>query len=223
MIFLNATQQPCRTVWLSHTGTPRVYNVLQPGEAYRQPTFTSHPWRFEAHCGRDLSPELSNSPDEGPDVPLLLVAGDQAVFYPPPLQRIDAQPPIIAIRMASLVPWSPEAHACFPATFRAVALSLLMAHHRLSGTAGATAGSTAQSLGCASAGKAHLLARLVSRLGCCSRANAHLRGAQHASDYGHAGLEQGNEATILTLGSLPTVSMAHGWHQFARHTVPECL
>lgn len=117
-------------VWLNYQGDERVYFALAPGAHVRQPTFTTHPWRFHA-----------------PDAPgTLCVVVDQAIFYPPPKAQPDAAPPQAHIVLASSLPWSPRTHAAFPDAFRLEAATLLCCHHRLQHTAyssGAAAGGTA--------------------------------------------------------------------------------
>lgn len=117
-------------VWLNYQGGERVYFALAPGARVRQPTFTTHPWRFQA----------TDEPGT------LCVVADQAIFYPPPRAQPDAAPPQAHIVLASSLPWSPRTHAAFPDAFRLEAATLLCCHHRLQHTAyssGAAARGTA--------------------------------------------------------------------------------
>ncbi len=44
IIFLNGTNRPLRVHWLDFRGDAKFYRELQPGEAYRQQTYLTHPW-----------------------------------------------------------------------------------------------------------------------------------------------------------------------------------
>lgn len=44
IIFLNGTNRPLRVYWLDFRGDAKFYRELQPGEAYRQQTYLTHPW-----------------------------------------------------------------------------------------------------------------------------------------------------------------------------------
>lgn len=112
---LSCSHAPCLQVWINYNRDECVYFTLAPGAHVRQPTFTCHPWRFQA-----------------PDAPgVLCVVGDQAIFYPPPKPQPDAEPPQARIVLASSLPWSPRTHAAFPEAFRREAATLLCCHHRL--------------------------------------------------------------------------------------------
>lgn len=61
----------------------------------------------------------------------MLVVGNQAVFYAPPLHARGSGYPRVVIREADRQPWSPAHHLLAPPAFQQQAAALLLCHQRL--------------------------------------------------------------------------------------------
>jgi hypothetical protein len=112
--WVNTTAYSVTTTWLNYDGRLTPYPVVAPGQRYRQPTFTAHPWIF-----------VTNDPEGRP-----CVVDDMPVFYAP--LAAGSVPVQAVIRPASSLQWSQADHLCFPAPFLAQTAALLCCHHRLS-------------------------------------------------------------------------------------------
>jgi hypothetical protein len=55
IVFLNDASEPRSVYWLSYTGQRVLYQVLQPGQSYTQPTYLSHPWLITDANGKGLA------------------------------------------------------------------------------------------------------------------------------------------------------------------------
>eukprot|EP00887_Chlorella_sp_A99_P000794 scaffold5.g794.t1 len=216
VVFHNASPYTVRMVWLTHSGLRKPYMVLRPGQHYRQPTFTAHPWIAEAlSCASDAAAGAGASGSallEAAPVPgVVLVAGEnhQRVFYPAP-KAAGARTPVVAIRECSLVAWSPDSHAAFPAPFRALVATLLLVHRRAQriqpGGTSSSGGScedgvsrTAVAGATRSAGGLSTARRVLRQLDCCAKAARRT----FASDAVSGPHEVGELPQAAALGSLP--------------------